>query len=331
MFEKEIGIFKELFKINEEIGEEFKASSYREIYIKLQILKENKDFQKSYKEDLDFKFKNSLTNIQKLKFGKEKNLNLNEIFSEKTLNKIKEIQKRGKLKILEDLKKDKEIKYIRNLTKIFGVGPTTAKYLVDRGVKNFKDYKNFYKSRDLTKIQKIGIKYHNIQKIEKNSNVTKKVLNLIKTILKNDETIHLMGSGRVELEKSSDIDLVICNKNGDISKIIQFLEKKEILKDYSKSSENDIMGVIEIDKKFYRIDIKCTIRKYLATYLLYFGSGKYFSKFIRKIAKDKGYKLNQYGIEDLNNGKVHFFRFENGIFRFLNLPEILPIDRFTYW
>ena len=50
-------IFKELYKINEDIGEEFKAASYREIYIKLKILNENKEFKKSFQKDLDFKFK----------------------------------------------------------------------------------------------------------------------------------------------------------------------------------------------------------------------------------------------------------------------------------
>ena len=55
------------------------------------------------------------------------------------------------------------------------------------------------------------------------------------------------------------------------------------------------------------------------------------SKFIRKIAKERGYKLNQYGIENLKNGDVHVFRSERSIFKFLGMFYITPEDRFKYW
>ena len=68
MLEKIINIFRELYKINEDIGEEFKAASYRETYVKLKILNENDSFKKSFNRDLNFSFKNTLSKIQNFKF-----------------------------------------------------------------------------------------------------------------------------------------------------------------------------------------------------------------------------------------------------------------------
>lgn len=335
-------IFKELYKINEDIGEEFKAASYREIYIKLKILNENKEFKKSFQKDLDFKFKNTLTEIQNFKFFyrvgadyktlKKENsyIQFNELFTKKTLLKIKEILETGGLKIL-DLKSKREIIGIRNLTQIFGVGPVTAKSLVKNGITNFKQYKESVKNTEISKIKKLGVKYGKMSSLAKNPQVTEMVVSVVQGYMKKFEKVILSGSNRIGSEIPSDIDLIICNQTGDISSLINHLVEKKILKDYVKSGENDIMGVIEWNKKYFRIDIKGTTRKHLATYLLYFGSGKYFSKFIRKIAKEKGYKLNQYYLENLKNGDLHFFHFEKEIFSFLQIPYIQPVDRFIYW
>ena len=65
--------------------------------------------------------------------------------------------------------------------------------------------------------------------------------------------------------------------------------------------------------------------------MLYFGSGKYFSKYIRGVAKSQGYKLNQYGIEDTKTGKLKTFRTEKSIFNFLKLPYLTPQERVLYY
>ena len=77
--------------------------------------------------------------------------------------------------------------------------------------------------------------------------------------------------------------------------------------------------------------MKVTTPKYFYTYLLFFGSGKYFSKYIRGVAKSKGYKLNQYGIEDLKTGKLKTFRSEEGVFKFLGLKYLTPEERVKYF
>ena len=65
---------------------------------------------------------------------------------------------------------------------------------------------------------------------------------------------------------------------------------------------NKIMGLTKLPdtvmntKPHYvrQIDIRLIPEKLLSWYLLYFGSGEDFSRKIRKIARDQGYKLDQW-------------------------------------
>ena len=83
------------------LREEFKATSYRETYVKLKILNENDSFKKSFNRDLNFSFKNTLSKIQNFKFFyeeevdynliKKRNLiiNFQSLFTKKTLDSVK--------------------------------------------------------------------------------------------------------------------------------------------------------------------------------------------------------------------------------------------------
>ena len=332
MFKKQIEYFKETSKIYEDIGEQYKAQAYRESYIKLQILQNKNQFKKDIFKDLEnLCFENKFNELENLKFDsfRKKVLCFKDIFSEKTIYKINEIEKTGKFNKLEELKLDTNIENIIKLTKIFGVGPSTAKKLISQGITNYNKFKN--RCKNLTKIQKLGKKYGPMNFSEPNITISNKVIRMIEKKLDKKDRVILAGSGRIKNKGSSDIDLIICNKEGYIGEIIKILEDYKILKDYVKSGPEDIMGVIKLRDEYFRIDIKCTTRKYLATYLLYFGSGKYFSKFIRNFAKEKGYKLNQYGIKNLNTGEIHTFITEKSVFSFLKLFYVQPIDRFNYW
>jgi DNA polymerase/3'-5' exonuclease PolX len=65
------------------------------------------------------------------------------------------------------------------------------------------------------------------------------------------------------------------------------------------------------------VDVKIATKEQKPFYTLYFRSGEKFSRKIRKIAKDAGYKLNQYGL--FKNGKRISKKFinEESIIRFL--------------
>lgn len=251
--------------------------------------------------------------------SKKLELDDTESISEKSWKKIEEINETGTLKILSDFEKDKKIMTRIKLTNIIGVGPKVAEKLVDEGITSFSQIK---KLPNLTSLQQLGVKYYN--KIDlPTAPIFKSIINALKNGLGDLVKIEIAGSYRMGNRKPNDIDLIVCTKNGDIKEILSLL--KDL--DYVMSGKNDILGIIKIKEKFYRIDIKCVIPKYLASYLLYFGSGKYFSKYIRGIAKEKGYKLNRYGIVNLETGELKTFRTENSMFKFLKIPYLTPEER----
>lgn len=289
MYKRHVTIFKQLSKIFEKLGDEPRSTSYHKLYKKLEL------------GDL-------------------------EGISEKSKKKIEEITKTGKLKILTDLQKDKKVKAKLELIKIIGVGPSVAEKLVNRNITTFSQFKRDKEKK--TKLQELGVKYHN--KISEPSfeifhYMTKFLCNYVPDI----KDIAIAGSYRTGNENPNDIDLILVTKDGKIDQTIKVLEKCGILVDYLKSGLEDLLGVILYKKKFYRIDIKVTTKKYFATYLLFFGSGKYFSKYIRGVAKEKGYKLNQYGIT--KNGKLKTFRSERAVFNFLGLKYLTPQERVLYF
>ena len=65
------------------------------------------------------------------------------------------------------------------------------------------------------------------------------------------------------------------------------------------------------------VDVKIATKEQKPFYTLYFRSGEKFSRKIRKIAKDAGYKLNQYGLFKNGRRVPRKFRDEAEIVEFL--------------
>ena len=291
MYTKHILIFNKLSYIYEKIGDDIRATAYHNLAKRLEF--------------------NNLEDISK-----------------KSMDKIKEIDENGNLKLLRDLERDKKVLGRVRLTEILGVGPKLAEDLVmKKGIYTFSQFK---KLQNHTKLQKLGIKYYNKVSVP-SVRTFRRVIEILKKEVPNLKKLELAGSYRTGNKSPNDIDLIVCTSNGEIEPIIEILEKKNILLDYVKAGKEDILGFIKLNNNIYRIDIKCTIPKYFYTYLLYFGSGKYFSKYIRGVAKNKGFKLNQYGIVDLKTGDLKTFKSEKSIFTFLGLKYCSPEERVKYF
>lgn len=296
MYKTHINIFNELSKIYEKLGDDIRAGAYHNLAKKLEL----KD----------------LSGI-----------------TEKSKRKIDEISKTGKLTILENMKKDKNIEAKLKLLQIIGVGPSLADKMIKKGIKTPEEFIKKYDNP--TQIQKMGMKYYG--KLSRpNPNTFKK---LVECICDNEiKKFALAGSYRTGNPNPGDIDLIVIsftkNKVDTKNWVLNTLDNKckKVKLDYMvESGDSGFMGVLKINNKYYKIDVKVIEKKYYASFLLYFGSGKYFSKYIRGVAKDKGYKLNQYGIEDLKTGKLKTFKSEEAIFKFLGEEYLTPRERVKYF
>lgn len=314
--EKLINIFNQLYLLHQVLENKYEARSYKNI---VEILKKYPKKIKSSK---------NLENIPGI--------------GNRTLLKVNEIITTGNLKLLRDLKKNKNIIARLELQSILGIGPKFAKKLVEKyNIKSIKQLKSKFNNGDidLTHMQQIGLKYYNKlnEKIPRNE-ITKFKNNFIKLLNKKFHNIDIImaGSYRRGKKTSGDIDIIIVdsniktlkelNKSNIFDDIIEYLINNKILIEIINRSKNNIMAITNTKR---HIDIKISPYNLLPFYLLYFGSGEKFSRNIRQKAKEKGYKLSEFGLFNSKTNKIIMNKANNEkhIFNKLNIQFIKPENR----
>lgn len=236
---------------------------------------------------------------------------------DRTLAKVDEIIKTGKLKLLDEMKKNKKLLIRLELQKILGVGPKMAKKLVEKNkITSIKELREEVKKGkiDLTHMQTVGLKYYEKlnEKIPR-SEITKFEENFEKILHEEFPNINVIVAGSYRRGKnfSNDIDIILVDpqiktkydleKSYIFDDIIHYLMKKKILIEIVSRSKNNVMGITNTKR---HIDIKMSPANLLPFFLLYFGSGEGFSRAIRQKAKEKGYKLSEWGLYNLKSNKL---------------------------
>ena len=238
---------------------------------------------------------------------------------EGALMKIAEYLKTGRMHELEEIRANKNVGALLALETIYGVGPKVAADWAAKGYSSVAEIKKAHDdgSLQLTKQQAIGIKYfrdlaHPIPRKE-----AIKIFAQFKRKLPGME-VELMGSfGMKDPAKQEGKDLDILVVDGKMEEIVQSLGDWIVC----EAELGEKMGVFLMKFPGYprvvHVDVKIATKEQKPFYTLYFRSGEKFSRKIRKIAKDAGYKLNQYGL--FKNGRQisRKFRDEAEIVEFL--------------
>lgn len=280
---------------------------------------------------------------------------------EKTISKVDEIIKSGKLKRLEGFnipkEKNNEEKLLQGVT---GIGPVKARKLLESKL-TLSKIRELYKTNptsledELTHHQLLGVKYyedleHRIpyNEITLIDQYLQKIVDLINTTcLKNGSFKHqICGSYRRESKDSGDIDVLFYNNNKNSTvkdadffrAIMKTLIKNKFLKDHltdPNTVTTKYMGFCRLPRKKWcrRIDMRCIERKSLPTAQLYFtGSGE-FNKNMRFFALKKGYTINEYGVYKLTDkkqkGEEVPVSTETDIFKLLGMDYIEPKNRLS--
>lgn len=272
-----------------------------------------------------------------------------------TISRILEILNTGKLLELDNFKYNlyKE-NIIKELESIIGIGRSNALDLYDKGIKSIKDLKKKIKNKKIIVSNniKLGVKYYNkfFENIPRNEITKIKIflkniineININNKLNKNNKfIIKICGSYRRHKLISGDIDLLISKKNTNNSDNNNYLKDIiQILKNKCNTNNNKPFLIDDITDKDYktkymgfckykdnlirRIDIRFVTFDYYYSALMYFTGSAEFNKKLRKIAKEKGYKLSEYGLTNLNNNEKIQINSENDIFNFLNLQYLKP-------
>lgn len=261
----------------------------------------------------------------------------------RSLKKIDEILKTGKLSEIKITKKSKShLKIITELEKVFGIGRKTAYELFKKyDVKSISDLKSKYENNEIELPENIvkGLKYVDVIKtdiprneIDKMKNILFDAANKISPFLFGT----VCGSYRREKSTSGDIDFILVhtkiNTKEDalkctyLKKFVQLLKKNGIIVD-SLTSDNvptKYMGLCKIGKgDICRLDIRYIQYESYYSAILYFTGSMDFNRKMRQVAIGLGYILNEYGLFDKNN-KMFKVNSERDIFVLLGMEYLIP-------
>ena len=238
---------------------------------------------------------------------------------EGALMKIAEYLKTGRMHELEEIRANKNVGALLALEKIYGVGPKIAADWAAKGYSTVAQIKKAHEdgSLQLTKQQAIGIKYFRDLAYPIPRKEAIKIFAQFKRKLAGLE-VELMGSfGMKDPAKQEGKDLDILVVDAKMGEIVQSLGDWIVC----EAELGEKMGVFLMKFPGYprvvHVDVKIATKEQKPFYTLYFRSGEKFSRKIRKIAKDAGYKLNQYGLFKNGRRVPRKFRDEGEIVEFL--------------
>lgn len=270
-----------------------------------------------------------------------------------TVSRINEILEKGRLaEIKLDEEQRKYSEAINELKQIIGIGPRTAYDLVT--LYNIKTIPELMKAYNEGRIELnaeilLGLKYHNVYQENIPREEIIKIDNFFEITMKemDPDLIHVIcGSYRRMKPISNDIDVLISHPKiktrfqlesspNYLRLLVENLRKKKFLVDdlTDKNFTVKYMGFCQYSegkKKFpiRRIDmIYVPYDSFYAALLHFTGSGSFNEK-IRSLAKELGYKLNEFGLFKLKNGETKIkISSEKDIFEKLGLEYIPPENR----
>lgn len=248
--------------------------------------------------------------------------------------KIDEYLATGKMTKYEEIRKDVPDELMTLLT-VSGLGPKTVALLhQELGVRNVDDLEQAVREGKIRKLPGMGEK--------KEENILRGVrlyrsaherlplgvaLPLVDRIiaeLKRDKSITRIdpaGSLRRMQETIGDIDILACGDDGKkiIGKFTRLPFVKEVL------ACGDTKGSVIVDEENLQVDLRVVDRDCYGAALQYFTGSKEHNVRLREYAKERGYKLSEYGI--FKGEKKLGGREEDQMYEKLGLAYIPPVLR----
>jgi NAD-dependent DNA ligase len=249
------------------------------------------------------------------------------------MEKLNEYVETGTLKVLEREKNNP----VNILAEVYGIGPKKAKELVDNGITTIAQLRE--NQQMLNDIQKVGLRYYeDVLKRIPRSEIEdyKKVFESdFKKVATSDSKFEIVGSYRRGAQSSGDIDVIITSDSPKvfINFIDELIKKKIILEILSRGPTKClVMAKIPSSDSVRRVDFLYTGLEEFPFAILYFTGSKIFNTVMRHIALEKGYTMNEHGINKMEGKKKgdkveHHFTSEKDIFDFLGLEYKAPTER----
>lgn len=250
-------------------------------------------------------------------------------------DKILEYLENNTIKRYEELKDEIPHDFI-DLMQVQGLGPQTLKKLHDElNVCSRSDLLKVLKDGSILNLK--GFKKKKVDNILEALNIQEHAqeraslwdaLDLSETIIerlkKMPEIIKIGVAGSVRRGKDTigDIDILAAVKNTDRKKVIRhFTEMEDVSKIMAKG---DTKASIFIEYFKRQVDLRIVAEDEWGAALQYFTGSKSHNIHLRKIAIDKGFKINEYGLFTIESNKKIAGETEEGIYERLGLKWMPP-------
>ncbi len=244
--------------------------------------------------------------------------------------KIEEIIRTGRLRYYEELEREVPVD-VRGLTAIEGVGPKSVKLLYEKlGIKKVADLEDAARAGKIRKLPHFGEKME--QKVLKGIEFLKQgsgrfplgaVLPLIMEIEKRlrglpevDEVV-VAGSTRRRKETVGDADILAVSRKPE--KVMDFfVSMPEVMYVHGQGKTKTMVKL----KNGMDVDLRVVPKESFGAALNYFTGSKDHNVALRRIAQEKGLKLNEYGL--FRGAKRIAGETEEEIYKALGLSLIPP-------
>ncbi len=254
---------------------------------------------------------------------------------EKIAGKIIEYLDTGKIKTYEKLKKEIP-EGLLEIMDINGFGPATVRLLHEKFQINNKEEliealskgklkgtKGFgeRKVENLLRGLKMYKEAHQRILLSTALQIANEILTNIKKI-KGVEKSEIAGSLRRRRETIGDIDIMVCASRKNGKKIMNEILKIERVGRVLANGETKISFLTEPEK--VQVDIRLVQEDEYGAALLYFTGSREHSIKLRTWAKEKRWKLNEYGVFDATTNKKLAGETEEEIYHLFGLQYIAP-------
>lgn len=250
----------------------------------------------------------------------------------KIAEKIMDYLKTGKVDSYEELKN--QIPHeLHELLKIPGVGPKTVEFLHKKlGINSVEELERAAREHRLKRLSHFGAqKEENILKSikryrERSTRIPLGIASpIVEEIIKRlkdsgvIEKIEPAGSFRRRKETVGDIDILATSKDAAaaIEVFVHLPHTREIL------GKGTTKATI-ITKDAIQVDLRIVDSKSFGTSLQYFTGSKDHNVKLRGLAKQKGYKLSEYELEEIFTGNKLFFESDDEVYEKLGLIPMPP-------
>ena len=254
---------------------------------------------------------------------------------ESIAEKIMEFLNTGRIRTFEKLKAEVPTALL-DLMEINGMGPATTRSLHEQlGINNKEELVSALETGKLSGLKGFGEK--KIENIRKALKISKETCNrmLLDEALQTGESLlqkvisirgvkkaELAGSLRRMKETVGDIDLIVASDPADKKNIIRKFTGLDAVESIIAAGETK--ASVMLHSPSVQADIRVVDTKEYGAALLYFTGSKEHNIQLRTMAREKDWKINEYGLFENKTGSRLCSESENDMYKTLGMPFIEP-------